>query len=132
MEPAHDRLAAVERFNNAFNQKDVGAVMAMATPDIVFENTSGGRFEGQEAVRAVLDRAFQLMSRGWFETEEILAVGDRVVVLWRYLFDKGQPAQGSVRGIDVFRVRAGLVAEKFSYVKSEDFVHRLGITLPGS
>jgi len=37
-------LAADERVNDAFNQKDVGAVMAMVTPDIVFENTSGRRF----------------------------------------------------------------------------------------
>jgi ketosteroid isomerase-like protein len=51
MEPAHDVLAAVERVNDAFDQKDVGAVMAMVTPDIVFENTSGRRFEGEAAVR---------------------------------------------------------------------------------
>ena len=53
-----------------------------------------------------MDRAFQLMSRRWFETEEVLAVGDRVVVLWRYLFEKGDPEQGWVRGVDVFPVRA--------------------------
>jgi len=132
LDPVDEVMATVERFNDAFNQKDVGVVMAMLTPDIVFENTSGGRFEGQEAVRAVLDRAFQLMSAVWFETEEVLALGERAVVLWTYLFAKGDPGQGRVRGVDVFRVRGGLIAEKLSYVKSEEFVRKLGLTLPGS
>lgn len=130
MDTAGEVRAIVERFNDAFNQKDVGAVMAMVTPDIVFENTSGGRFEGQEAVRPVLERAFQLMSRGWFETEEMLTLGDRAVVLWTYLFDKRGPEEGRIRGVDVFRVRRDLVAEKLSYVKSEDFVQKIGLTLP--
>ena len=115
-----------------FNQKDVEAVMEMMTPDVVFENTSGGRFEGQETVRAVLDRAFGLMSAGWFETEEITALGDRAVVLWEYVFDKEHPERGHIRGADVFRVRGDRVAEKFSYVKSEEFVQKLGLQLPSS
>ena len=34
--------------------------MELMTDDVVFENTSGGRFEGQDCVRAVLARAFEL------------------------------------------------------------------------
>jgi hypothetical protein len=34
------------------------------------------------------------------------------VVRWRYAW-----GDGHVRGVDVFRVRGGLVAEKLSYVK---------------
>jgi ketosteroid isomerase-like protein len=113
MDPAQDVLATVERFNDVFNQKDVEAVMEMMTPDVVFENTSGGRFEGQETVRAVLDRAFGLMSAGWFETEEIMALGDRAVVLWKYVFDKEHPERGHIRGADVFRVR-GMASQRSS------------------
>ena len=50
-------LAAVERFNAAFDRHDVAGVMAAMTEDCVFENTmpppDGARFEGQAAVRAV-------------------------------------------------------------------------------
>jgi ketosteroid isomerase-like protein len=113
MDPAQDVLATVERFNDVFNQKDVEAVMEMMTPDVVFENTSGGRFEGQETVRAVLDRAFGLMSAGWFETEEITALGDRAVVLWNYVFDNEHPERGHIRGADVFRVR-GIASQRSS------------------
>jgi len=129
MDLAEDVLATVARFNDVFNQKDVEAVMEMMTPDVVFENTSGGRFEGKEAVGAVLHRAFRLMSAGWFEAEEIMAFGDRAVVLWKYLFDKEHPERDHIRGVDVFRVRGDHVAEKFSYVKSEEFVQKLGLQL---
>jgi ketosteroid isomerase-like protein len=96
----------------------------------VFENTSGGRFEGQAAVRGVLVRAFELMSAGRFDTEAMFAAGDRCVVQWIYTFDTRQPEQDHVRGVDIFRVRDGLVAEKLSYVKSEEFVRQLGLQLP--
>ena len=78
-------------------------------------------------MRAVLTRAFELMDAGWFDTEEAFVVGDRCVVLWTYAFVRGEPERGTVRGVDVFRVEGPRVAEKLSYIKSEDFVHRLGL-----
>jgi ketosteroid isomerase-like protein len=130
MSATNQTLATIGLFNEAFNQHDVEAVMKLMTDDIVFENTSGGRLEGQKAVRAVLTRAFKLMSTGWFHAEDTFAAGDRCVVLWAYTFNREEPERDRVRGIDVFRVRDGLVAEKFSYVKSEEFVQRLGLQLP--
>ena len=47
-------VAAVDRFNDAFNRHDVDAVMAAMTDDCVFESTSppsGQRYEGQDQVR---------------------------------------------------------------------------------
>jgi steroid delta-isomerase-like uncharacterized protein len=120
----------IERFNEAFNQHDVEAALQMMTDDIVFDNTSGGRFEGQVVVRGVLTRAFELMSMGRFDTEDMFAADDRCVVQWTYTFNTAEPEQGQVRGVDIFRVRDGLVAEKFSYMKSEEFVQQLGLQLP--
>jgi hypothetical protein len=57
-------------------------------------------------------------------------LGDRCVVRWTYRFHREEPERGHVRGIDVFRVRDGLVTEKLSYVKSEDFVRQLGLQIP--
>ena len=45
-------------------------------------------------------------------TEEVVVADGRVVVRWRYDFGGGH-----VRGVDLFTVRDGLVAEKLSYVK---------------
>jgi ketosteroid isomerase-like protein len=111
----------IERFNEAFNRHDVHAVMSLMTEDCVFENTypppDGERFEGQQAVRGVWQRLFQASPRAHFQTEEMFTSGDRCVVRWLYTWKDKEGATGHVRGIDLFRVRDGKVAEKLSYVK---------------
>jgi len=113
--------ATVERFNAAFNNHDVAAVMAEMTEDCVFENTypppDGERSVGRETVRGVWVNFFRSSPHARFQTEDIFAAGDQCVVRWiyRWVDDAGKP--GHVRGVDVFRVRAGKVAEKLSYVK---------------
>jgi ketosteroid isomerase-like protein len=112
--------AVVEHFNEAFNRHDVDAIMRSMTSDCVFENTrpapDGTRVVGQAAVRQVWEELFARSPSARFETEEIFEAGDRCVVRWTYHWVRdGRP--GHVRGVDVFRVRDGLVAEKLSYVK---------------
>jgi len=115
-----ETVAAVERFNEAFNRHDVDAVMAAMTDDPVFDRPSpapdGARFEGRAAVRAYWEQFFANAPDARFETEEIFACGDRCVVRWIYRKTKdGQPWH--LRGVDLFRVRDGKVAEKLAYVK---------------
>lgn len=112
--------AAVARFTAAFDSQDIAAVLAAMTPDPVFESTlapDGMRFEGQPAVRDAFAGFFAASPGASFETEEEFACGDRAVVRWRYTWQHGHELGGHVRGIDVYRVRDGLVAEKVSYVK---------------
>jgi len=89
---------------------------ALMSDDVVFENTSpppdGERHEGQAAVRAFWESFFAGSPRAHFTAEDIFAGGDRCTVRWRYSW-----GDGSIRGVDVFRVRDGQVAEKLSYVK---------------
>jgi ketosteroid isomerase-like protein len=109
-------LAAVARFNDAFDRHDVDGVMAAMTEDCVFENTGpapdGERYVGAAAVRAVWHGFFETNPHARFEVEDQFAAGDRCVVRWRYEW-----GQGHVRGVDIFRVHHGRVAEKLSYVK---------------
>ncbi len=113
-------LAAVERFNAAFNRHDVEAVMSTMTEDCIFENTNpapdGARLVGAEAVRAYWTKFFMNNPDAIFEAEDIFASGDRCVVRWIYRKTKdGKPWH--LRGVDVFKVRNGKVAEKLAYVK---------------
>jgi ketosteroid isomerase-like protein len=114
-------LAAIERFNVAFNNHDVPGVMAAMTDDCVFESTGpqpdGVRFEGQAAVRKVWEEFFGSSPNAAFETEDMFAVGDRCLVRWLYRWVDGEGKPGHIRGVDVFRVRDGKVAEKLAYVK---------------
>ncbi len=114
-------LATINRFNDAFNRHDVDAIMALMTDDCVFENTNpapdGARYEGQAAVRAIWQDFFESSAQARFTWEEIVACGDRGVARWRYDWIDASGATGHVRGVDLFRVRDGKVAEKLSYVK---------------
>lgn len=117
---ARATLAVIEGFNNACNRHDIDAVMAAMTEDCVFDSTrpppDGERYEGQAAVRGFWEEFFRRSPQARFEFEEIFAAGDRCVVRWVYHWVRdGSP--GHVRGVDLFRVRDGKVAEKLSYVK---------------
>ena len=115
-EQTESTRAAIARFNAAFDRHDVDGVMAAMTNDCVFESTGpapdGDIFTGAAAVRTFWEHFFRANPEARFEAEEQFAAGDRCVVRWRYNWGSGH-----VRGIDVFRVRDGLVAEKLCYVK---------------
>jgi len=110
-----DALTVVEAFGTAWAQHDLDAVLDMVTDDCVFDATGpapdGTRCVGVDAVRDAWKPLFE-DPNSRFEAEETFQAGDRVVQRWRYDFDGGH-----VRGVDLFRIRGGKVAEKLSYVK---------------
>jgi len=116
-----ETLEAVDRFNQAFGRYDVDGMMQAMSDDCVFENTcpppDGERYVGQAQARRFWERFFRSSPGAVFETEEIFAAGDRCVLRWLYRWMDGDGKPGHIRGVDVFRVRDGKVAEKFSYVK---------------
>jgi ketosteroid isomerase-like protein len=114
-------LALLLQFHAAFNSHDVDAIMALMTEDCIFENTfpapDGTRLVGQQAVRAVWEALFSASPHAMFLVEDAFAAVDRGVIRWRYVWNTETEPVGHIRGVDIFRVRDGKVAEKFSYVK---------------
>jgi ketosteroid isomerase-like protein len=110
-----DALAVVERFGTAWAEHDLEATLSLVTEDCVFDSTGpapdGMRYVGRDAIRRTWQPIFD-DSDARFEAEETFCAGDRVVQLWQHTWEGGH-----VRGVDVFRVRDGKVAEKLSYVK---------------
>lgn len=106
----------VDRFGLAVNRHDVDAIMALMTPDCVFETTQpspdGRRHEGTAAVRAAWEALFTTTPTARFDAEDVAVAADRAVVRWRYDF-----GDGHVRGVDLLKVRDRKVAEKLAYVK---------------
>lgn len=112
MTPAEE---VVDRFGAAWVAHDLEGALSMLAERCVFDATGpapdGVRHVGTEAIRLAWQPIFDdLTSR--FEVEESFGAGDRVVQRWRYTW-----ADGHVRGVDVFRVGGGRIAEKLSYVK---------------
>jgi ketosteroid isomerase-like protein len=119
--PPLTSIEVVQRFNDALNARDLDGMMQWLTPDTVFENTypppDGARYAGQAAVRAFWEEFFRGSSQAYFHIEEIFSLGERCVMRWTYHWT-GQAGQaGHIRGVDVYRLRDGLIAEKLSYVK---------------
>jgi ketosteroid isomerase-like protein len=110
-----DALATVEAFGAAWTAHDLNATLLLVTEDCVFESTEPGpdgtRYEGRASLRQAWQPIFD-DSDAVFEAEETFVAADRVVQRWRYSWRGGH-----VRGVDLFRTRDGLVAEKLSYVK---------------
>jgi len=110
-----DPLEVVEAFGSAWADHDLTAALAMVTDDCVFDATGpapdGARHVGRDAIRRAWEPIFD-DAASQFDAEETFAAGDRVIQLWRYTW-----GEGHIRGVDVFRVEDGKIAEKFSYVK---------------
>ena len=113
--PMDDPLVVIDAFGAAWAAHDLDAALGLVTDDCVFDATGpapdGARAVGRDEIRAAWEPIFaDRASR--FDAEETFAAGDRVVQRWSYSWDGGH-----IRGVDVMRVRDGLVAEKLSYVK---------------
>jgi ketosteroid isomerase-like protein len=110
-----DAVEVVEAFGKAWADHDLDAALALVTDDCVFDATGpapdGACHVGPDRIGGAWRAIFEDAS-STFDAEETFGVGDRVVQRWRYSWDGGH-----VRGVDVYRVRDGKVAEKLSYVK---------------
>jgi ketosteroid isomerase-like protein len=114
-------IKVVQELEEALNRRDVDAFMALVTDDCVFENTSpapdGERYEGRSAIRTFLEDFFQSTPSIAFQTEDLFASGDRCVVRWVFHWSNTAGEHGHIRGVDVFHIRNGKMAEDFAYVK---------------
>jgi ketosteroid isomerase-like protein len=114
-------LSLVREFNEALNRADVEGMMARMTADCIFENTypapDGDRLEGQAEVRRFWEAFFRTSLEPRIEIEEIFAGQDRCVMRWIYHWSETSGERPHIRGVDLYRIRAGKIAEKLSYVK---------------
>ena len=111
----------VLEFNEAFNRHDVAGMMQLMSDDCVFENTvpapDGTLYSGKEAVTQFWQDFFRESPHAQIEIEEILGLGLRCVMRWKYTWVNAAGEKGHVRGVDIFRVSSGSISEKLSYVK---------------
>ena len=109
-------VRTVLAFNEAFNRHDVTGMMQLMSEDCIFENTSpapdGTVYAGKEAVTKFWQDFFRESPSAHIEIEEIFGLGFHVVMRWKYTW-----GDGHVRGVDVFKLKDGLISEKLSYVK---------------
>ena len=121
MSKVESAVRLVIDFNDAFNRHDVDGMMKLLSDDCVFENTSpapdGTVYSGREAVTQFWQDFFRESPHAHIEIEEIFGYGFRCIMRWRYDWVDAAGVKGHVRGVDIFQLKNGLIAEKLSYVK---------------
>jgi len=114
-------LQIIQRFNQAFVQHDGSLLDDLIAEDCVMESVepapNGTRYAGRDACLQFWQKLANNRD-GAFTTENIVAIDERAIILWRYHF--GPEQSQSVRGVNVMRVRDGLITEALGYVKSGD------------
>jgi len=114
-------IGVVTRFNDALNARDVDGMLHLMTADCVFENTypppDGARYAGQAQMRGFWEGFFRGSLQARIEIEQIFGLGERCVMLWVYRWVDASGTPGHIRGVDIYTLREGLIAEILSYVK---------------
>jgi ketosteroid isomerase-like protein len=108
----------IRRFNDAFARHDAALLEELIAPDCIIENSTpapnGARLEGKKACLELWGRL--ATSPGMqFDVEEVFVAGERAIIRWRLRWGEGESQ--SVRGVNVMRVRDGLIVEALGYSK---------------
>jgi hypothetical protein len=115
----NDTSEVIRRFNLAFQQHEPALLLDIIADDCVLENTgpapNGARYEGRAACLAFWQGIASDPGMR-FTIEEIRTIGDHSLIFWRLASGEGDAP--SLRGVNIMRVRAGLIVEGRGYVKA--------------
>jgi ketosteroid isomerase-like protein len=115
---AHTTAEVIRRFNDAFQRHDPSLLPDIIAADCIIENTTpapdGARHVGREACLTSWTKI--ATSPGThFDIEDVVVAGERAIIRWRLHWGKAENEW--VRGVNLMRVRDGLIVEALGYVK---------------
>jgi ketosteroid isomerase-like protein len=116
-----DLAALVDRFFAAWARHDLDAAMACVAEDAIYDEFNGKLWQGKAAVR----EGFLPNFRGdygdiQFQLEDLFIDAERQEALARWLcVFEWKGARRAWRGLDILRMRDGLIVEKLTYAKTE-------------
>jgi ketosteroid isomerase-like protein len=118
-------VRVVLELGEAFNRHDVSGMLELLGSDCTFESwdLSAGNeaLAGTEQISAYLQHYFQGSPQAKMTVEDVFSTGTRCVLLWKIATDGTGELQAALRGVDIYRVRSGLIGEKLTYF------HRAGL-----
>ena len=131
----------IDRYNAAWNDHDVEAIVSMHTEDSVFENhTTGDVNIGKDAIAQAITGIFGVFPDLSFEARSQYIRDDLVVQEWTARGTHQGPMTRSgmtieptghtveYRGMDIIPIRDGLVARKDVYSDGVTLLRQLGLT----
>ncbi|HEX2232717.1 MAG TPA: nuclear transport factor 2 family protein [Thermoleophilaceae bacterium] len=130
---------AIERYNRAWNDHDLDAIMAMHAPGMVFENHTAGESAEGEAVRQHIGAIFESWPDIHFEGRRTYVRDGLVVQEWTAtathtntmrrgdLVAEPTGARIEWKGLDVIPFEDGLIKRKTVYSDSVSILRQLGL-----
>ena len=107
----------IDRFNDAFQRHDATLLEDLIAEDCVIENTrpapDGERTVGRRACFE-LWKGIATAPEVRFDLEGVTLADDRAIILWK-MWNGGN----ALRGVNLMRVRDGLIVEALGYVKGQ-------------
>jgi len=115
---------ALAKWNQAWDEHDLKGVMELFHQDILFENWTGGRAQGKEALQKAWEPWFQNHGGFRFLGEDTFIDESEQKVLYQWTLEwpsseTGHRGQGEKRrGLDVLHFRDGKIIYKSTYSKT--------------
>jgi len=115
---------ALKQWNLAWDEHDLEGVMALFHEAVVFENWTGAKVKGKEALRKAWQPWFANHGNFRFVEEETFIDEKEQKVLYRWQlqwpsFEKGYAGKLEKRsGVDVIHFKDGKIINKFTYSKT--------------
>jgi ketosteroid isomerase-like protein len=115
---------ALDKWNEAWDAHDLEGVMALFHDEVLFENWTGGKAKGKEALRKAWAPWFENHGGFRFTPEDTFIDEDEQKVLYRWQLDwpsfekrfDGKPE--TRRGVDVIHFQDGKIIQKLTYSKT--------------
>ena len=117
-------ITALREWNQAWENHDLDGVMTLFHEDVLFDNWTGGKVRGKEALRKAWKPWFDNHGGFRFIGEETFIDEKEQKVLYRWTlqwpsFEKGHEGKPEKRGgVDVIHFRDGKIVNKFTYSKT--------------
>jgi len=129
----------IDRYNRAWNEHDVDAIIALHAPDMVFENHTAGERAAGSQVREHIARIFAAWPDIAFETRRLYVREDIVVQEWTArATHTSEMRRGEIvaapsgrrvqwEGLDVIPFEEGQVKRKDVYSDSFSILRQVGL-----
>jgi len=130
---------AIDRYNAAWNEHDLDAIMSMHAPDMVFDNHTAGESAEGEAARAHIGSIFKTWPDIEFTTRRLYVREGLVVQEWTATATHtstmrrgdlvAEPTGKRIEwdGLDVIPFENGLVKRKDVYSDSVSILRQVGL-----
>lgn len=115
---------ALDRWNKAWDDHDFEGVMALFHDEILFENWTGAKVKGKDALRKAWTPWFRNHGGFRFIEEETFVDEAEQKVLYRWqlewpCMEKGHEGKPEIRrGVDVLHFQDGKIIRKLTYCKT--------------